>query len=471
MDYPRPILLTEDEWSLDHVLDDDSIFTEAVFVKGKQHIKQLEPLIAAVQNKMKEMMSKGGKFNLQKFWKDTTWRDLEHKLQEVFGFKTIIFDLIDDGATSGKGNKIKLPQFNVWIQSLVRYPIEALVTDDGFYDKSKSLEAFVSVSTWFVKNLSPQEFLAVFLHEMGHGIDPAIVDITYTQTNMISEYLMDRKIPKKKETEAFIKKTKPQGLVGAILLGVLGIALYIFIYVMVITILFKAAFTDAYSPRKKSKGLEGEKGEKKSIGFSANNNIFANTWERVKRLFMGKKNYNQAVVKKYEQVVEKIVKNQKEQFNKYNYSEAFADNFARMYGYGGDLVSALKKMRSVVVTQRYRSRYKQDIERRKYIVDMIYGMTMDEHKTDIQRAQALLREYDADLNNPKIPPKVKKSIKEDRDNLAVVINEYLNNFDAFHNRMNKKIFETLNAMDVSAAKNEDSKSPKGKKGTNKEMKK
>ncbi len=146
MRIPDPVQITgPDEFSLDHVLNEGtSIFTEAVFAKGKKQTREIEPYIEKVQNRLKEIMAKDGKVNLEKFWKDTCWRDLEHKLQDTFGFKTIVFDLIDDNATK-RGKKINLPTLNVWIQSLARFPIEAIVTDEGFYDKSRSMEAFVSV--------------------------------------------------------------------------------------------------------------------------------------------------------------------------------------------------------------------------------------------------------------------------------------------------------------------------------------
>ena len=45
------------------------------------------------------------------------------------------------------------------------------------------------ISLGLIKNLTSDEILAVLLHEFGHSIDPALIDIKYTETNILSKYI------------------------------------------------------------------------------------------------------------------------------------------------------------------------------------------------------------------------------------------------------------------------------------------
>ena len=71
------------------------------------------------------------------------------------------------------------------------------------------------------------------------------------------------------------------------------------------------------------------------------------------------------------------------------------------------------------------------------------GMIKDVHKTNIHRIYALLKEYQDDLNNPKIATNVKKAIREDMITLRDVLNEYQNNFSDMQNRINKLLNEEM----------------------------
>ena len=145
--------------------------------------------------------------------------------------------------------------------------------------------------------------------------------------------------------------------------------------------------------------------------------------------------------------VRKVVRENSREFSHLKNTEAFADNFARMYGFGVELMSGLKKLgdyndkmfdieheNSLIVMER---------ERQIGIANITKAMLNDVHNVDITRAVALLKEYDKELADPKIPAKVKKNIKEDRDRLQKIIDMYLNHSDEFRRRLNQAIYNEL----------------------------
>ena len=62
------------------------------------------------------------------------------------------------------------------------------------------------ISLGLIKNLTSDEILAVLLHEFGHSIDPALIDIKYTETNILSKYITDRKKSLNKDENRIINK-------------------------------------------------------------------------------------------------------------------------------------------------------------------------------------------------------------------------------------------------------------------------
>lgn len=152
-----------------------------------------------------------------------------------------------------------------------------------------------------------------------------------------------------------------------------------------------------------------------------------------------------------------MVRNDKSVFRRQEYSEAFADNFARMYGYGPQLMSGLHKMQLSNETYR-NSRIKKEKARQAAIMQFTQALLKDVHKTDIHRVRALIKEYNDDINDPNTPPAVKKQLKEDLEELEKVLDQYLNNFSDFQNRVNRAINEELiNSEKENSAENNDKK--------------
>ena len=151
-------------------------------------------------------------------------------------------------------------------------------------------------------------------------------------------------------------------------------------------------------------------------------------------LFQTKEGSMKSKLKKIKEKLE----NDKERFNRQNYSEAFADNFARMYGYGHVLMKALKKLSSDM-DRELRSRYKKEKIRQRVIYEITISMIGDVHKTDIHRIRNLIQEYKKDINDPATPPVVKKQLEEDLAELEKVLDQYLNHKDEFQKRVNNLI--------------------------------
>lgn len=403
----------------------ERLFTEAVFSDGKA---SLAPILECIGECKKELLERIGDqdasvkeindyhktpkgeakpatppkrrdFDPKAYWKADCWRKLEDRFCEVFGLRTAqIMPFIEK--YNSKSKDFQSHAIDACVYTMNRYPIEAIVTDRGFYDKSKSVMLDMRVSLGAIKDLTNEEILAIMLHEIGHGVDPALVDIKYIETNILSKYITDRKYKINKDEQKVIKQNK-LAAGGIVVLGFLAI-----------------------------------------VGICHIPNII----EGIKRLFMGKKKYNELQQKKRLDHIKEVMNADKRQFNRQVYSEAFADNFARMYGYGSQLISALKKMDKEV--DRYvRSRYAKEKERQEFITELTLDALDDVHKTTIHRAHALIREYEADLKDPNIPEAVKKQIREDKEELEKVLNCYFNEFDAFQNRVNKLIDEELQKLD------------------------
>lgn len=399
----------------------EDIFTEAVFVDGKKKVQVLEEKIQKVKDKLEEEITKqdnsikerrgksaGGKkplelFDPKLFWKDNVFKELEDELIKIFGFRNVeIHPYIEKYNSNTK--KFQTKMMNCFVWSNDRFPIEGLVTDNGFYDKSRSTNMQIQITLGLIKSLEADEILGVLLHEFGHGIDPALVDIKYSQVNVLSKYMTDRKNAINKSEE---KAVNGKGLTDG------GITFIILLFDLLIILL---PFIP-YLLRKLS--------------------------DTIVSLFVGKEKATERRLDK----IRKMVDKDKDKFNRREFAEAYADNFARMYGYASSLMRGLKKI-SLDNDKTVNSRCKKEIFRQQNIVEITYMLIKDEHKTDIHRIRNLIKEYKDDIDDPNTPSAVKKQLKDDLAELEKVLDEYLNNFSEFQNRVNHVINEELQKIEV-----------------------
>ncbi|MCM1218422.1 MAG: hypothetical protein NC548_28375 [Lachnospiraceae bacterium] len=383
---------------------DLKLYTEAVFSGGKEKLKPIVDDVTEIKNYLeacieeqnnsikaqndwakKKAIDRGPKpktanFDPKAFWRNNLFKKLEDDIATVFGFRNVEVHPYIEKYVS-KSNDFQSKELNCAIYHMNRFPVEGLVTDSGFYDKSKSITMELHISLGLIHALTPEEIIAVFLHEFGHGVDPALVDIRYTETNILSKYLTDRQGSINKNERKLMNRC--YGILGVIGILTFGICKLINLF---------------QDPRK----LE----EKKLAQ------------------------------------IKQIVKNDRDTFGRQKYTEAYADNFARMYGFGPQLASAFKKM-SKTFDNRVNSRYKKEKERQEAIVRITIDCIRDSHKTDIHRIRALLKEYDEDINDPNTPKAVRKQLQDDKAEMEKILDEYLNNFGEFQNRVNKIINNEL----------------------------
>jgi hypothetical protein len=322
---------------------------------------------------------------------------------KIFGFRNMEITHFIEGYLPNK-DEFASRELNCYTWPTTRrYPIEGLVTDKGFYDVSRTISGEIRFSLGILRALSAQELTAIFLHELGHNIDPALVDIRYIETNVLAKYLMDRKgtLNKAEQKIANAEDGKP------------------FIFILIYFGLY--------------------------FGILAIQKLYA----FIASLFFDP-----------EKAIEKIrnrVKDKKAVFDRVNNQEAFADNFARMYGFGGALLSALEKINRHY-DEKQNSRIKREKARQREVAVMvIQAMDWTPHQTDIHRIHNLIREYEKDMKDPNIPANVKDDMKEDMDELKAVLDKYTNEYDNFQNTVNKIIMEEL---EVKAAKEEKEKPEK-----------
>lgn len=273
------------------------IFSEAVFSGGKESLSNISALIKECQEVLNTEISEqdDGKkdFDPKVYWKNQTWKKLEREIEKVFGFRHVgIHPYIEK--YSSKDKQFESKTLNCEIYTIDRFPIEALITEKGFYDKSHTIIMNIFISLGLLRACTNDEILAVLFHEFGHSIDPALVDISYMETNILVKYLTDRKKNISNTEKRFISKFNVLNtFIGAL-----------------------ASLTS-------------------SIGNKVNM-----TKSSLLNFFTSKKKLEKKNLEK----LRKMLSNEKGDFNRQNYGEAFADNFARMYGYGPQLASALKKM-------------------------------------------------------------------------------------------------------------------------------
>lgn len=408
----------------------DSIFTEAVFADGKSNIDPMVKTIEAIKNNLMEQIKLQDetaenkkdipsttikKFNPNEFWRSKEFKELEDQLQKVFGFRIVeIQPYIEKYNSTSK--QFESRELNCYVYHSVRYPIDGLVTDKGFYDKTHSLHMDVHISLGLIKALEPAEIMGVLLHEFGHNIDPAIVDIKYVETNILSKYLTDRKGALNKREKQLLEKQNKSGF---------GMVILLFYSLFLLIPLIGKFCTFLHD------------------------NIIG----------------NKKVEAKIMDDIKEALKKDKAEFNKVSFSEAFADNFARMYGYGPSLALALKKMDDSYNSM-IKSHYKKDLDRRKAIARITVSAINDVHKTDIHRVHALIKEYEKDIDDPNTPDRVKKNLKEDLEELKKVLDSYLNDKDEFQQKINNMVYEDIvekEKSNSSASDNKDQKNDKDQK--------
>lgn len=401
---------------------DPSIFTEAVFSKGKESIKPIEDQISVIKNILMSEIGEQEKseaeaakareeeddddnkpkkqvniksFDPKKFWRSPEFKKLEELYQKTFGFRSVqIMPYIEKYISKDKEFESKSIQ--CFTYTMDRYPIDGLVTDQGFFDKTHSISLEIRISLGIIRMLDAGELTGVILHEIGHNIDPALVTINYAETNILSKYLTERK-NELTNTEKKLESSKhsiSEMLILPILAGLM-------VVVGIISSIVNAI---------------------KSI-FTKNSRV---------------KDDEQA----FEKLKAAIAKDAKNSFNRKDYGEAFADNFARMYGYGAQLSGGLKKM-AKHYDDSLKSRFSREADRQKCIIYVVTNTLKDEHKTEIHRVKALIAAYYEDINNPNTPVRVKRQLREDVKEVEAILDSYMHDFSEFQNRINKIINDEI----------------------------
>lgn len=387
-----------DMFRLDTFLDKPDFFTEAVFTAGREKMAPIVECFRNIQNELnaqtKENFRGRYDFNPNAFIKNALWKDLELKICDIFGFKNVFIQhLIERYQGNGKFDSGIL---NAYTYPTWRYPIDGLVTENGFYDKTKSIELTVVLFLGVLKVMTPEELTALFLHELGHNVDPALVDIKFIATNKVSDYLAGDE----NSTNARLKDLESyepslMDIIKFILLLLLAVfplgAIVILIYQFI-----KTLFTNGDSL--------------------------------------------------IESIRKAIAENTKS-FNMSTSTEAFADNFARMYGFSTDLISALNKIEEFYEIEdglgEKKSFFYLEKARQREIAEIVKMCMEDVHNTNIARAIALVKEYEKELQDPNMPTSVKKNLQDDMLSLQKVIDGYVNHKDDFTRRLRTAMYEEL----------------------------
>lgn len=420
------------------------VYTEAVFTNGKATLKpivdQFQVIKDLLESQIKDhretakdagnAMAKAkigeitGKvtikaFNPEAFWRNTEWKKLEDIIQNMFGLRVCKINPYNEKYNMGKG-EFESKELNAYVYRRTRYPVEGLITEKGFFDKSHSLDLDMYISLGLLRYLTASEIVAVMLHEFGHSIDPALCDIKYTGTNILCKYITDRKGAINKEEQRLISDrnkvaNESKGLIILPFFSMIGSKI-------------KNGVKNLFSA---IKGWFTKK-EKKD----------ENITEGVLDIFQSSSKRQDIKLKK----LQKIIEQDMIEFNRKEYSEAFADNFARMYGFGAEMASALKKLSKDVDTKI--SRIDKERKREDIIYNIAESAIKDVHKTDVHRIKALIKEYKDDINDPNTPAEVKKQLEADAKEVELVLDQFMNDFSEFQNRINKLISEELDKMNI-----------------------
>lgn len=404
--YDQPYSITESY--LNNGIDPtEHLYTEAVFVNGRQ---TMEPMVETMRQikaelelrtKTQEVTARSNqgynsiqKFDPKAFWRHRLFKQLEDQFKEAFGFRSVIIAPLPE-KYNHNSNDFETKALGAWVYSINRYPIEGLVTDKGFKDKSNSLYLEMYMTLGIIKELEAEEIIAVILHEVGHSIDPALVDIKYIETNILSKYMTDRYGSLNKDEKAIIEKERKSLKIDD--KSRVGLQKFLDIIPVFIHLVPTAI--------------------KKILSFF---------------------NTEDALLRQISQFLD----SDHSKFRRQEFTEAYADNFARMYGFGAYLAKAFHKMEKSN-NNAIKSRFNKESRRQAFIVSMTKDMINDVHKTDIHRIRALIKEYKDDINDPTIPTKVKKQLKEDLGELEKILDMYLNDFDDFQNKINRMVNDSL----------------------------
>jgi hypothetical protein len=369
--------------------DNISVITEAVFKDGKEKVKPIEDafnnLSRVYSEKKKNLTGSGSSMRgHNEFYTDPAWKNLEKAIIECLGIRSVIFSHMT--IKSRVKNK---PYLNCYTYTNMydRFPIDGLITDKGFYDSSHTLMCEMIISQELFDTCTAEEITAIFLHELGHNIDPALVDIKYTGTDILIDSMLGREVSDKK-----IDKAKPKGLEG---FGVFILIYWLIVLLLTILPAFIAFIKDLFESKEKK-------------------------------------------LKKIKKLLE-VAK----EFNKKENTEAYADNIARMYGYGAALMAGLKKV-GIQNEDIYLHSFKEKSKRReKAVLNMYIWALEDVHGTDVQRTVALIKEYEADLKDDTIPDSAKKWIKKDKEQLEALLDAYINNKDELKATVNRMIKDAM----------------------------
>ena len=406
----------------------DKFYSEAVFVNGKEKLAHITEIVGEIKSLLESEIKKqeesekadGGKkyfFDPKKFWKHKLFKDLEDEFQKVFGFRIVEIQPYREKYIS-KDKEFESYEFNAWIYSYDRFPVEGLVTDQGFYDKSHSLAFSMVMTLGMFVALEPEELMAIIMHEFGHRVDPALTTITYVETNILSKYLTDRVNSLTDVEKAFIKKIEKKhggkkesspGLIILIMLSLLN-----------------------------KDGIIGAIGDfiYKILPMSMKEKI------------------DKTMAKKFEEKIKELIKTyDTDLFKRQTYSEAYADNFARMYGYGVPLMRGLHKLDKKFDND-INTYIKREKDRRKYIMHITESILKDEHKTNIHRTRSIIREYKKEIDDLNTPAKVKKQLEADVKELEILLDKYLNDFSEMQNNINKMINENIIKLEEEEDKKE-----------------
>lgn len=399
-----PIQITKDaipfteQFDLGKSLDPNvNIFTEAVFANGRQKLQPIVEIIKKLQTELNALTGPAVQttvFSAESFVRNKLFKDLEFKLIDIFGFKHVRFIHTNEKYIgNGQFESRKLSAYTIpsW-----RYPIDGLITDSGFYDKTKSIELDVTISLAMLRNFTAEEVVGVFLHELGHNIDPSLVDIKFVKTNRLVSYIEGTDPTKKSEYgEGPIVEQEPglkMSLLEIILsfVGGIGIIMYLI---------------------------------------------------RKHQAFL-----NKSMQDRINQVLNFIRKDNRV-FSSTTNMEAFADNFARMYGFGAEFIAALEKIekndQSIYHYGKKMSTLQREADRQEYIISFTIDMMKDSHGDNLMRTANLIKEYENDLADPSIPPKVKQNIQSDLDKIKIVLDMYLNHKDEFIRNLNRQVYKEL----------------------------
>lgn len=421
----QPIHIDLDEFDNKNI----NFFQEAVFTGGRQKLKPIDNAFKKVQEALKKEIGSDGKsYSPEKFYKNPAWKDLEDAILKIFGFRFIEMAPQYEKAYGTDKTKMFVYVNAGTVMGEQRFAIEGLVTKDGFYDRTKSLIIQMIVGNQLLLMLEPEELTAIFLHEFGHNIDPALIDINYNQINEYVKYIQDTDKDKAKKEEkgnywlnqfttlATNSRKITQDHTG----GDISVTDLLGLAISFIGIIIQALF-----------------------GF-----LQFLKWHNP---------FNTNVVEVAKRLMKKTKENIKSKgiFSKFSSTEAFADNLPRMYGYGKQLISALNKLDNFTDEDSMKKLYGKDVLTRsdvekcrcQFFSAMIESQIKDVHKTTVHRYYSMLKEYLKELKDSTIPANIKKEIKADLDLVMESGKLLFKSPDKVRNKIYFSIFSAIKETD------------------------